>query len=124
MCVQSTVLIMAHMTKQPFAVWAWPLVVLVVVIANDFADVLPTILGIDGKDVGALLALAAILVGYLHYVVVCVQQITHALGINCLTISHYKADKRTEDAQPSPIHSPRGTSMRLRSHDKKQEHSS
>ena len=118
MWVQSTVLIMAHMTKQPFAVWVWPLLVLLVVVANDFLDVLPAIGGTPGRSVVALCALGAILAGYLHYVFVCVQQITRALGINCLTISHYRADASTRDAQPSPVHTPGGTSMRLRSHDK------
>ena len=109
---------MAHMTKQPFSIAYWPQAVLLAVAANDFGDVVPGVAGLQGKTVVALCGLCIISAGYLHYVFTCVGQITHALGIKCLTISHYKADPATRDAQPSPTHSPGGTSMRLRSHDK------
>ena len=111
-------LIVAHMTKQPFALALWPQVLLLAVVANDWANVVPAIAGLDGKTALAAAVLAAILAGYLHYVFSCVGQITQALGIKCLTISHYRADPETRKAQPEPQTTPGGTSMRLRSHDR------
>ena len=60
-CLQSTVLIMAHMTKEPFSVQVWPLVVLSAVLINDRV-------GIVNYNAAALAALAIILAGYLLYV--------------------------------------------------------
>ena len=116
--LQSTVLIMAHMTKQPFALKLWPELLMLATLANDRLDLVPGIADCGGKTVLAAIVLAVTAAGYLHYVFTCISQITHALGIKCLTISHYKADPETRDAQPEPQHTPGGTSMRLRSHDK------
>ena len=61
MCLQSTVLIMAHMTKEPFSIQAWPLVVLSAVLVNDR-------LALINLNAAALAALAIIVAGYLIYV--------------------------------------------------------
>ena len=59
--MQSTILIMAHMTKEPFAVAVWPLVVLGVVVVNDCLHLIP-------HNAAALAALGIIVAGYLIYV--------------------------------------------------------
>jgi ethanolaminephosphotransferase len=77
--LQATKLIMAHMSKEPYEVTAWPLVLLAVQVANHvvpFAD-------------AALLnysVCAVSLVLYLHYVVSMVREICAFLCIPCLTV--------------------------------------
>ena len=77
--MQSTRLIMAHMTKEPFSIALWPIVLMALGMANDRLQIL---------DVTAVAwaILALMLAGYLHYVVSVIDQICGALNINCLTI--------------------------------------
>ena len=75
-CLQSTVLIMAHMTKEPFSVHVWPLVVLSAVLVNDRV-------GIINYNAAALAALAIILAGYLVYVKVTTADAAAAFVTGC-----------------------------------------
>ena len=77
--LQSTRLIMAHMTKEPFTIVLWPLVLLAAGIANDRMQLLPI-------TAVAWAILSIMLAGYLHYVISVINQICAALNINCLTI--------------------------------------
>jgi len=72
-------LIMAHMCKEPFQAPLWALLTMTVGVLNKVLkvyDPLMVTLAVDG----------VILFGYLHYVVVVINQICHHLDINCLTI--------------------------------------
>lgn len=72
-------LIMAHMCKEPFQPPMWAMLLMAVGILNNLlrvVDPLKLTLGLD----------ALLLAGYLHYVVVVINQICEHLDINCLTI--------------------------------------
>lgn len=72
-------LIMAHMCKEPFDAPVWVLLLMAAGILNKVLglyDPLQVTIGID----------VLLLAGYLHYVVVVINQICEHLDINCLTI--------------------------------------
>lgn len=77
--VQATRLIVAHMAKEPFTVAVWPLVVMAAQIANTSFLVFEPVTFAYG-------VCAVTLVGYLHYVVSIIRQISQYLGIRALTI--------------------------------------
>ena len=77
--MQATRLIMSHMAKEPFTVAAWPLVLMLVQVANNFLVLFDPVLL-------AYSVLAVVVAGYLHYVVGVVNEICGYLGINALTI--------------------------------------
>lgn len=71
-------LIMAHMSKEPFEAPLWAILVLALGVLNKVLhvfDPLPFTLVLD----------AVLLFGYLHYVLVVIQQICEHLDIYCLT---------------------------------------
>lgn len=77
--MQATRLIMAHMTKEPFSVAAWPLVLMSMQIGNYFVPLLdPRLL--------TLAVNAVVIAGYLHYVIGIIGEICESLGIRALTI--------------------------------------
>mmetsp|Transcript_16607 Transcript_16607/g.49684 ORF Transcript_16607/g.49684 Transcript_16607/m.49684 type:complete len:406 (-) Transcript_16607:348-1565(-) len=77
--LQATRMIMTHMCKEPFEIFWWPVTIMVLVIGNDWLQLLP-------PSLMAWAAVGIILAGYLHYVVSVIQQICGFLGISCLTI--------------------------------------
>jgi ethanolaminephosphotransferase len=83
--MQATRLIIAHMSKEPFSVAAWPLALIAAQIANHFGGPL---------DPFALACAvhAVVVTGYLHYVVCVVGEISGFLGINALTIKRAHAE--------------------------------
>ena len=70
---------MAHMTKEPFSIAAWPVALLAVGFVNDRLQLVSITLV-------AWAILLTLMAGYLHYVVSVIGQICGALNINCLTI--------------------------------------
>lgn len=71
------------MCKEPFEILWWPVLALVLLLANSKAHVLPPAL--------ATWAFAAVVVaGYLHYVMAVINEICAFLGIKCLTIKPSK----------------------------------
>lgn len=77
--MQATKLIMAHMSKEPFEVAAWPLVAMAAQIANHFLGWLdPVLLGYSVN--------AVVVAGYLHYVISMINEICAFLKIPCLTV--------------------------------------
>ena len=77
--VQSTRLIMAHMTKEPFSIALWPLLLLAAGTANDRLHVF-------NRTAIAWVVLLTLLAGYLHYVISVINQICDALNLTCFTI--------------------------------------
>lgn len=77
--LQATKLIMAHMSKEPYEVTAWPLVVMAVQVANHFVPFADAVL-LNYS------VCAVSLVLYLHYVVSMVREICAFLCIPCLTV--------------------------------------
>jgi ethanolaminephosphotransferase len=76
----ATQVIMAHMAKEAYIPACSPYLALVLGAANAYFKLLP--------DVEFVFALsAAVLAGYLHYVINVVRQCCEHLGINCLTIT-------------------------------------
>lgn len=86
--LEASRLIMAHMAKEPFAVAAWPLAVMASVTANSVAGG-----AVVDPFVGVVGGMTIILIGYLHYVVSVVGDVTAYLGIKCLTIPVAAAGK-------------------------------
>lgn len=77
--MQTTRLIMAHMSKEPFSIAAWPIVLMLVQIINHyFGRVAPLAL--------ASATFYCVVAGYLHYVISIVGQICDFLNIHALTI--------------------------------------
>lgn len=77
--IQATRLIMAHMAKEPFEVAIWPLAAMALQLGNAWSQSLdPTLL--------AYAVNAVVVGGYLHYVVVMINEICGFLGIPCLTV--------------------------------------
>lgn len=77
-------LIVAHMCKEPFQAPLWAMGLMALAILNKalhIVDPLQFTLGVD----------AVMLLGYLHYVVVVINQICGHLGIYCLTIKPKEA---------------------------------
>ena len=77
--LQATRLIMAHMTKEPFSVAAWPLAMMGLQIGNNFVPTVDPLLLAYAVN-------AVVVAGYLHYVISIVGEICAYLGINALTI--------------------------------------
>lgn len=75
---------MAHMTKEPFSITLWPLLLLATGIAND------RFLQFD-KIAVAWTILLILLTGYLHYVYSVINQICEALNLTCFTIKRKEA---------------------------------
>lgn len=77
--LQATRMIMAHMTKEPFEIAAWPSVLLGSQVVNYYLPFMdPVILSV--------LVLGGMVIGYLHYVLSVISQICEFLGIKALTI--------------------------------------
>lgn len=72
-------LIVAHMCKEPFSPPLWAMFTMAVAIINK-------VLGIVDPLQFTLAVDVLLLFGYLHYVVVVINQICGHLGIYCLTI--------------------------------------
>lgn len=77
--LQATRLIMAHMSKEPFQVAVWPIVLMLIQIANEPLRFLEPLLL-------AYVVNMVVVVGYLHYVVSIISEICNFLGIRALTI--------------------------------------
>ena len=77
--LQATRLIMAHMSKEPFRVAVWPIVLMLIQIANEPLRFLEPLLL-------AYIVNMVVVVGYLHYVVSIISEICNFLGIRALTI--------------------------------------
>lgn len=77
--VQATKLIMDHMCKEPFEILWWPVVALVLLLANSRAQLLDTAITSWGFA-------AVMIVGYLYYITAVINEICGFLGIHCLTI--------------------------------------
>ena len=78
--LQATRLIMAHMSKEPFTVAAWPLVLMLGQVANYYlGNVLDPVLLAYSVN-------AVVIAGYLHYVIGMINEICEYLGIKALTI--------------------------------------
>lgn len=75
----ASTLIMAHMCKEPFQPPMWALMVIALGIMNKVLHVVDPLQLTICLDV-------LLLAGYLHYVVVVINQICEHLDINCLTI--------------------------------------
>jgi ethanolaminephosphotransferase len=72
-------LIVAHMCKEPFDAPLWAMTLMALAIINKVMRIVDPLRFTLGVDV-------LLLVGYLHYVVVVINQICAHLGIYCLTI--------------------------------------
>lgn len=77
--LQATRSIMAHMSKEPFRIELWPLILITFQAVNHY------VAWFDKVMVSYLVA-ALVLVGYLHYVISLIGEICSYLGINALTI--------------------------------------
>ncbi len=77
--LQATKLIMDHMCKEPFEILWWPVVALVLLLANSRAQLLDTAITSWGFA-------AVMIVGYLYYITAVINEICGFLGIRCLTI--------------------------------------
>ena len=78
-CLQASKLIMDHMAKEPFELAWWPILALVLLLANARVHAVDSVL--------ATWAFAGVAVaGYLHYVISVINEICGFLGISCLTI--------------------------------------
>ncbi|KAI3425927.1 hypothetical protein D9Q98_007899 [Chlorella vulgaris] len=77
--MQATKFIMAHMSKEPFSMTAWPLMLMAFQIATHRNPCLDPV--IVGYSVNAVVVL-----GYLHYVISMVNEICAYLKIPCLTV--------------------------------------
>ena len=70
---------MAHMTKEPFKIAPWAVILLVLGIVNDRLEIFNIV-------AVAWIILGLLIFGYLHYVIKVIGQICGALNIHCLTI--------------------------------------
>lgn len=77
--LQATKLIMDHMCKEPFEILWWPIVALVLLLANSRAQLLDSAITSWGFA-------AVMIVGYLYYITAVINEICGFLGIRCLTI--------------------------------------
>ena len=77
--LEATRSIMAHMSKEPFRIAVWPLLLIVFQVLNHIIVLFDEVLLAYAVN-------AVILVGYLHYVVSLINEICAYLGINVLTI--------------------------------------
>jgi ethanolaminephosphotransferase len=81
--LQASKLIMDHMAKEPFELAWWPILALVLLLANARMHAVDSFL--------AAWAFAGVAVaGYLHYVICVISEICGFLGISCLTIKPSK----------------------------------
>ena len=81
--MQATKLIMDHMCKEPFEILWWPVLALVILLANSRAQLLDSAITAWGFA-------ALMIVGYLLYVTSIINEICGFLGIRCLTIKPSK----------------------------------
>jgi ethanolaminephosphotransferase len=70
---------MDHMAKEPFEILWWPVLALVLLLANSRA------LWVE-SGAAVLIFTAVVIAGYLHYVTCIINEICGFLGIRCLTI--------------------------------------
>ncbi len=77
--MQATKLIMDHMCKEPFEILWWPVLALVLLLANSRAQLLDSAITAWGFA-------ALMIVGYLLYITSIINEICSFLGIRCLAI--------------------------------------
>lgn len=81
--MQASKLIMDHMCKEHFEILWWPVLALVLLLANSRAQFVDSAFTAWGFA-------ALMLFGYLHYVTSVISEICGFLGIRCLTIKPSK----------------------------------
>lgn len=70
---------MDHMAKEPFEILWWPVLAVVVLLANSRAHFVDSAITV-------WIFTAVVTAGYLHYVTTIIDEICAFLGIRCLTI--------------------------------------
>ena len=86
--MQMSRLIMSHMSKEPFKLRYWSLVLMSFTLVNSYLHLLPPF-------PLALVILVLVLIGYLHYVSVVVCEICDYLHIRCFQIPLVANEKKT-----------------------------
>lgn len=84
--LQATRIMIAHMTKEPFAIAIWPNIAIIALLLNYYFPVFNSMRSAE-------LVLIGILIGYLCYVIRVIRVICASLGISALTISPKKLHK-------------------------------
>lgn len=77
--LQSTRMIMAHMSKEPFSIALWPIILMLTQIGNQFLKLANPVLLAYAVNV-------VVVAGYLHYVIGVIGEICAFLGIKALVI--------------------------------------